>query len=185
MYSKEIDLNSYINCLWNYFQSYNKSIKKKINNQEIKWLKILERSRLKLNQNVINKLIRDPNNIFKIVKFEDLDINQIQVLKLRYFIVLYWLNYLVILVNKNKKTKLFSFNNILLNNWAESIDNLINIFESRSEIMIAERDKIYNNLTELEKIRLRCPKLDSVHQERLESQLKALRYILNIDIIVT
>ena len=49
--------------------------------------------------------------------------------------------------------------------------------------MISERDKIYNNLTELEKIRLKCPKLDKVHQQRLESQLKALRYILNIDII--
>ena len=183
MYSKEIDLNSYINCLWNYFQSYNKSIKKKINNQEIKWLKILERSKLKLSQNIINKLIRDPNNIFKIVKFVDLDINQIQVLKLRYFIVLYWLNYLIIRVNKDKKEKLFSFNNSLLSNWSESIDTLISIFESRRDIMIAERDKIYNNLTELEKIRLKCPKLDKVHQERLESQLKALRYLLNIDII--
>ena len=183
MYSKELDLNSYINCLWNYFQSYNKSIKKKINNQEIKWLKILERSTLKLSQNIINKLIRDPNNIFKLVKFKDLDINQIQVLKLRYFIVIYWLNYLIISVNKNKKCNLFSFNNFLLNNWINSIDNLIKIFESRSEIMIMERDKIFNNLTELEKIRLKCPKLDKVHQERLESQLKALRYILNIDII--
>ena len=145
MYSKESDLNSYINCLWNYFQSYNKSIKKKINNQEIKWLKILERSKLNLNLNEINKLLRDPNNIFKMVKFNDLDINQIQVLKLRYFIVLYWLNYLIICVNKKKKTTVFTFNNTLLTNWSESIDTLITIFESRSDIMIAERDKIYDN----------------------------------------
>jgi hypothetical protein len=183
MYSKELDLNSYINCLWNYYQAYNKSIKKKITGQENKWLKILERSKLNLNQNLISKLLRDPNNIFKIVKFVDMDINQIQVLKLRYFIGLYWLNYLIISSNKVKNTKIFSFNNLLLNNWSESIDKLISIFESRSEIMISERDKIYNNLTELEKIRLKCPKLDKVHQQRLESQLKALRYILNIDII--
>ena len=183
MYSKELDLNSYINCLWNYYQAYNKSIDKKISGQENKWLKILERSKLNLNQSSISKLIRDPNNIFKIVKFVDMDINQIQVLKLRYFIGLYWLNYLIISSNKVKSTKIFSFSNLLLNNWSESIDRLVSIFESRSEIMISERDKIYNNLTELEKIRLKCPKLDKVHQQRLESQLKALRYILNIDII--
>jgi uncharacterized phage-associated protein len=114
MYSKELDLNSYINCLWNYYQAYNKSIKKKITGQENKWLKILERSKLNLNQNLISKLLRDPNNIFKIVKFVDMDINQIQVLKLRYFIGLYWLNYLIISSNKVKNTKIFSFNNLLV-----------------------------------------------------------------------
>ena len=183
MYSKEIDLNTYINCLWNYFQSYNKSIKTNLSNQEAKWLKILERSKLKLDEANISKLLRDPNNIFKIVKLYDLEINQIQILKLRYFIVLYWLNYLVISVNKTKKTNLFSFNNSLLTNWSDTMDELISTFESRSEIMISERDKIYENLKELEKIRLKCPKLDTIHQTRLESQLKALRYILNIDVI--
>ena len=69
----------------------------------------------------------------------------------------------------------------MLSNWSESTDNLITIFESRNDIMIEERDKIYDNLKELEKIRLKCPKLDKVHEKRLESQLKALRYILNID----
>ena len=87
-----MDLNSYINCLWNYYQSYLKSDSSNDNKQDNKWLKILERSKLKLNQNIIFKLLRDPNNIFKIVKFVDLDINKIQVLKLRYFIILYWLN---------------------------------------------------------------------------------------------
>lgn len=178
-----MDLNSYINCLWNYYQSYLKSDSSNDNKQDNKWLKILERSKLKLNQNIIFKLLRDPNNIFKIVKFVDLDINKIQVLKLRYFIILYWLNYLIICVNYNKNAKLFNFNTTLLSNWSESTDNLITIFESRNDIMIEERDKIYDNLKELEKIRLKCPKLDKVHEKRLESQLKALRYILNIDII--
>lgn len=183
MYSKELDLNSYINCLWSYFQSYNKSIKQNLENQENKWLTILERSKLKLNQNIINKLLRDPNNIFKLVIFNDLDINQIQILKLRYFIILYWLNYLVINVNRKKKVKLFQFNSSLLRNWKESIDMLITIFSSRNDIMIEEREKIYDNLKELEKIRLKCPKLDKIHEKRLESQLKALRYILNIEIV--
>lgn len=183
MYSNELDLNSYINCLWSYFQSYNKSIVQNLENQENKWLTILERSKLKLNITTINKLLRDPNNIFKIVKFNELDINQIQILKIRYFIVLYWLNYLIININKKKKAKLFNFNEDLLSNWLESIDMLVTIFSSRNEIMIEEREKIYNNLKELEKIRLKCPKLDSIHEKRLESQLKALRYILNIDIV--
>ena len=183
MYSKELDLNSYINCLWSYFQSYNKSIKQNLKNHENKWLKILERSKLKLSIDIINKLLRDPNNIFKLVKYNDLDINQIQILKLRYFLILYWLNYLIVTVNNQKKVKLFEFDKGKLKNWSEAIQTLITIFSSRSEVMLNERDKIYDNLKELEKIRLKCPKLDQVHQNRLESQLKALRYILNIDLI--
>ena len=85
MYSNIIDLelNSYINCLWNYFQSYNKSINKSINNQESKWLKVLERSKLNMNKETIKRLIQDPNNIFKITKYKDISLNQIQLLKKR------------------------------------------------------------------------------------------------------
>lgn len=183
MYYKDLDLNSFVNCLWSYFQSYIQSIKKKINNQENKWLKILNRSKLKLTIPLINNLIKDPNNLFKLIDYKDLDINQIQILKLRYFICLYWLNYLLIQINKEKNKKVFDFNDDILDNWISSIDNLVTIFNSRNEIMIEERDRIYDNLTELEKIRLKCPNLDIVHQEKLEAQLKALRYILNIDII--
>ena len=183
MYYKDLDLNSFVNCLWSYFQSYIQSIKKKIYNQENKWLKILNRSKLKLSIPIINKLIRDPNNLFKLIDYKDLDINQIQILKLRYFICLYWLNFLLIQTNNNKKKKVFDFNEEILNNWISSIDNLISVFNSRNEIMIEERDKIYDNLSELEKIRLKCPNLDKVHQIKLEAQLKALRYILNIDMI--
>ena len=59
MYSnnKDLELNSYINCLWNYFQSYYKSINKNINKQESKWLKVLERSKLNMNKNIIRKLM--------------------------------------------------------------------------------------------------------------------------------
>lgn len=104
MYSKDLELNSYINCLWNYFKSYYQSINKNLNNHESKWLLILERSKLKLNMEEITNLLKDPNNIFKITTYVDANLNQIQILKLRYFIVIYWLNYLVIMVNaKNKQ----------------------------------------------------------------------------------
>jgi hypothetical protein len=181
MYSKDLELNSYINCLWNYFKSYYQSINKNVTNQETKWLLILERSKLKLNKEGIMLLIREPNNIFKITKYTDCSLNQIQILKLRYFIVIYWLNYLVIVVNNKDSTRLFSFDNFLLDNWYESIDMLISIFESRNEVLILERDNIYNNLKELEKIRIKCPHLDHIHEQRLESQLKALRHILNLE----
>ena len=181
MYSKDLGLDLYINCLWNYFNSYYDSLKKNIYNQETKWLKILERSKLKLDIKTIDKLIKDPNNIFKITKYKDISLNQVQLLKLRFFIVLYWLNYLLITVNSNEFKKIFNFDEFLLINWSDSIDTLISIFESRNEILILERDKIYENLDELEKIRIKCPNLDSVHQTRLESQLKALRHILNIE----
>ena len=45
-----------------------------------------------------------------------------------------------------------------------------------------ERDKIHENLKELERARIKYPKLDPVHQKKLENQLKALRYILNLEI---
>ena len=181
MYSKDLELNSYINCLWSYFQSYYKSINKNIKNQEIKWLKILERSTLKLNKNKIESLIKEPNYIFKITKYKDINLNQIQLIKIRFFISLYWLNYLLLIVNSNKKINIFSFDHFLLINWTDSIDTIISIFESRNELLILERDTIYNNLKELEKIKLKCPNLDDIHQKRLESQLKALRYILNLE----
>jgi len=181
MYSKDLELNSYINCLWNYFKSYYQSINKNVTNQEEKWLLILERSKLKLNKEGIMLLIKDPNNIFKITKYSDCSLNQIQILKLRYFIVIYWLNYLVIIVNNKNSTQLFSFNNFLLDNWYESIDMLISIFESRNEVLILERNNIYENLKELERIRIRYPHLDNIHEQRLEAQLKALRHILNLE----
>ena len=183
MYSnnKDLELNSYINCLWNYFQSYYKSISKNINNQESKWLKVLERSKLNMNKNIIKKLIEDPNNIFKFTKYKDISLNQIQLLKLRFFIVLYWLNYLLIFENSNKHTVYLKFDHYLLENWSDSIDTIISIFESRNDILISERDVIYNNLKELENLKLKYPQLDEIHQKRLESQLKALRYILNLE----
>ena len=181
MYSKDLELNSYINCLWNYFKSYYHSINKNVTNQEKKWLLILERSKLKLNKEEIILLIKDPNNIFKITKYTDCSLNQIQILKLRYFIVIYWLNYLVIVVNSKDSNHLFSFNNFLLKNWYESIDMLISIFESRNEVLLLERDNIYDNLKELERLKLKCPHLDNIHEKRLESQLKALRHILNLE----
>lgn len=180
MYSKDLELNSYINCLWNYFRSYYQSINKNLNNQESKWLLILERSKLKLNMEEISNLLKDPNNIFKITTYVDANLNQIQILKLRYFIVIYWLNYLVIMVNAKNK-QYINFDNFLLENWYESIDNLISIYESRVEVLIMERDKIYQNLKELERIRIKCPNLDKIHEQRLENQLKALRYILNLE----
>ena len=181
MYSKDLELNSYINCLWNYFKSYYQSINNKITNQENKWLTVLERSKLNLTKENIQKLLKDPNNIFKMTKYIDTDLNQIQILKLRYFIVLYWLNYLIIMVNNKNDNKIFSFDNYLLENWFESVDMLISIFESRNEVLILERDKIYENLKELERIKIKYPNLDDVHQKRLESQLKALRHILNLE----
>ena len=182
MYSKDnsLDLNSYINCLWNYFQTYYKSIKKNLKNNENKWLEILKRSKLKLSKDRITHFISDPNNIFKVTNYKDIDINQIQILKLRYFICLFWLNYLVISENSNYE-KIEIIDIFLLDNWVDSIETIISIFESRNEILILERDNIYNNLSELEKIRIRCPNLDPVHQNRLESQLKALRHILNLE----
>ena len=62
--------------------------------------KVIERSKLKLNRDNIKKLIEDPNNIFKITKYTDSSLNQIQLIKLRYFIVLSWLNYLLLMENK-------------------------------------------------------------------------------------
>ena len=41
-----LDLNSYINTLWNYFQTYNKSFNKDNIGQENNWLGILEKSDL-------------------------------------------------------------------------------------------------------------------------------------------
>jgi len=183
MYSNIIDLelNSYINCLWNYFQSYNKSINKYINNQESKWLIVLERSKLNMNKKTIKSLIQDPNNIFKITKYKDISLNQIQLLKMRFFIVLNWLNYLLLVENNNKDINIFKFDHYLLENWLTSIDSIISIFESRNDILISERDIIYNNLKELEHIKLKFPHLDDIHQKRLETQLKALRYILNLE----
>ena len=183
MYSnnKDLELNSYINCLWNYFQSYYKSINKNINKQESKWLKVLERSKLNMNKNIIRKLIEDPNNIFKITRYNDSSLNQLQLLKMRFFIVLNWLNCLLLIENTNKDINFFNFNQCLLENWSTSIDTIITIFESRNDILISERDIIYNNLKELEHIKIKFPQLDDIHQKRLESQLKALRYILNLE----
>ena len=50
----KLDIKTYINCLWNYFNTFCDSIKKKNKNQEKKWLKILERSALNLNTDTIN-----------------------------------------------------------------------------------------------------------------------------------
>jgi len=72
-----LDLNSYINTLWNYFQTYNKSFNKDNIGQENNWLGILEKSDLNLNRNTIIKLISNPNTIFKISKYKDISLNQI------------------------------------------------------------------------------------------------------------
>lgn len=182
MYSKNnsLDLNSYINCLWNYFQTYFKSIKKNLKNQENKWLEILKRSKLKLSLDKINLLLTDPNNIFKITIYKDIDINQIQLIKVRFFICLFWLNYLIINKDNNNENTI-NINLYLIDNWIESIETIISIFESRNEILILERDNIYKSLSELEKLKIKCPNLDPIHQNRLEIQLKALRHILNLE----
>lgn len=186
MYNKELEIDSYINCLWSYFQSYLKSISSNIKYQEYRWLKILEKSKLNLDKTLILKYLKDPDYIFKITKYKDAPINKIIVLKLRFFICIYWLYYLVVKSNerkdKNSGKSSIEFNSINLMNWIENIDNLISIFESRNEILIMERDKIHENLKELERARIKYPKLDPVHQKKLENQLKALRYILNLEI---
>ena len=182
MYSKNnsLDLNSYINCLWNYFQTYFKSIKKNLKNQENKWLEILKRSKLELSLDKINLLLTDPNNIFKLTIYKDIDINQIQLIKVRFFICLFWLNYLIINKDNNNENTI-NINIYLIDNWIESIETIISIFESRNEILILERDNIYKSLSELEKLIINCPSLDPIHQNRLEIQLKALRHILNLE----
>lgn len=182
MYSKNnsLDLNSYINCLWNYFQTYFKSIKKNLKNQENKWLEILKRSKLELSLDKINLLLTDPNNIFKLTIYKDIDINQIQLIKVRFFICLFWLNYLIINKDNNNENTI-NINIYLIDNWIESIETIISIFESRNEILILERDNIYKSLSELEKLKIKCPNLDPIHQNRLEIQLKALRHILNLE----
>ena len=182
MYNNETKFDSYINCLWNLFQSYNKSIKKNLKYKEKSWLKILEKSKLKLTKQEIINLIDNPDIIFKKTKYNDISLSKIIILKLRYGICIYWLNYLILVVNDKNTNNLLEFNSYLLLNWTQSIDTLISLFESRNEILIMERDKIYSNLQELEKIQIKCPSLDPIHQNRLESQLKALRYILNLEI---
>lgn len=186
MYNKELEIDSYINCLWSYFQSYLKSINKNIKYQEYRWLKVLEKSKLNLDKTLILKYLKDPNYIFKITKYNDSPINKIIILKLRFQICIYWLYYLLIKSNEKKDKSTgqtcINFNNMTLMNWTENIDNLISIFESRNEILIIERDKIYENIKELERARIKYPQLDPVHENKLENQLKALRYILNLEI---
>ena len=185
MYNKELEVDSYINCLWSYFQSYLKSINNNIKYQEYRWLKVLEKSKLNLDKTLILKYLKDPNYIFKITKYKDAPLSKIIILKLRFFICIYWLYYLLIKSNekreKNSKSNI-DFNSITLSNWIENVENMISIFESRNEILIIERDKIHDNLNELERARIKYPQLDPVHQKKLENQLKALRYILNLEI---
>jgi hypothetical protein len=182
MYINELEIDSYINCLWTYFQSYLKSIKKNIKYQEYRWLKVLEKSKLGLNKELILKYMKDPDYIFKITKYKDCNINKLIILKLRFYICLYWLNFLLIKSNDKKDRNIIQFNSYSISNWTETIDNLISIFESRNQILILERDKIYNNLQELERIRIKCPHLSPIHHKKLENQLKALRYILNLEL---
>ena len=177
----KLDIKTYINCLWNYFNTFCDSIKKKNKNQEKKWLKILERSALNLNTDTINLLLKDPNNIFKIVDYIDMDIYYLLLLKSRYFILLYWLNYLLIKISYNEEIEVY--NKKILLNWINSIDTLVSIFKSRNSLMLVKRDNIFKNLKELEKITIKCPNLDKIHQLKMENQLKVLRYILNIDIL--
>ena len=77
MYINELEIDSYINCLWTYFQSYLKSIKKNIKYQEYRWLKVLEKSKLGLNKELILKYMKDPDYIFKITKYKDCNINKL------------------------------------------------------------------------------------------------------------
>ena len=101
MYNNETKFDSYINCLWNLFQSYNKSIKKNLKYKEKSWLKILEKSKLKLTKQEIINLIDNPDIIFKKTKYNDISLSKIIILKLRYGICIYWLNYLILVVNDN------------------------------------------------------------------------------------
>jgi len=170
--NKHLEFNSYINTLWDYFQSYYKSFNKD-NNQASKWLNIIDKSNLNMNRNTIIKLINEPNIIFKLTKYVDTSINQIQILKLKFFIILYWLNYLLLVENKNSNSNnSFNFEHILLINWIDSIDSVIRIFESINGILVYNKDTIQNNLIKLENIKY--------PEKNLESQLNTFKNILNL-----
>ena len=182
--NRKLDLNSYINTLWNYFQSYNKSFNKDNINQGSKWLNILIKSDLNLNRNTIIKLIDDPNTIFELTKYVDTSLNQIQVLKLKFYIIIYWLNYLLLIENNDKHSNtIFNFDHSILTNWSDTIDSITSVFESRNNILIYNKNTIKSSLKKLENIKLQHANIDNVHQVELESQLTTINYIIELESI--
>ena len=179
---EKIEINYFINCLWNYLNTYLSSNIKNDNNED-QWFLILERSKLNMTNELINKLIRDPNNIFKIVKFTDNHINHIQILKLRFFIGLYWLNYLMIIKHKETIKINTSITNHLIDNWKDSIEQLINLIKNRGVSLLQEKKKKISNLEEIQKIKVHCPTLDTSHEERLKKQIKIISNMLDINVI--